>query len=162
VDCASLTLQVAPVSYYCLECTVVQCKDALSIYWNRHGHECSRIWKCSPNFTLIQWIKIVSRLTTVVYYLSILNNTNDSSGSSGCFCVYNLPFEIEALKWSSQIKNVIWCVKGTKYDNRCYLTWDKVQYFFLSNNRRKVLPAVSAKHNPHDLIFKSCKSFGWL
>jgi hypothetical protein len=25
---------------YFLECTVVQCKDALSIYWNRHGHEC--------------------------------------------------------------------------------------------------------------------------
>jgi hypothetical protein len=28
---------------YFLECTVVQCKDALSIYWNRHGHECSRV-----------------------------------------------------------------------------------------------------------------------
>ena len=35
---------------YFLECTVVQCKDALSIYWNRHGHECSRIWKLSANF----------------------------------------------------------------------------------------------------------------
>jgi hypothetical protein len=44
-----------------LECTVVQCKDALSIYWNRHGHECSWIWKLSANFTLIQCIKIVSR-----------------------------------------------------------------------------------------------------
>jgi hypothetical protein len=44
---------------YFLECTVVQCKDALSIYWNRHGHECSRIWKLSANFTLIQCIKIV-------------------------------------------------------------------------------------------------------
>ena len=37
-------------SVYFLECTVVQCKDALSIYWNRHGHECSRIWKLSANF----------------------------------------------------------------------------------------------------------------
>ena len=46
---------------YFLECTVVQCKDALSIYWNRHGHECSRIKKLSANFTLIQCIKIVSR-----------------------------------------------------------------------------------------------------
>ena len=46
---------------YFLECTVVQCKDALSIYWNRHGHECSRIWKLSANFTLIQYFKIVSR-----------------------------------------------------------------------------------------------------
>jgi hypothetical protein len=24
------------------------------IIWNRHGHECSRIWKLSGNFTLIQ------------------------------------------------------------------------------------------------------------
>jgi hypothetical protein len=46
---------------YFLECTVVQCKDALSIYWNRHGHECSRICKLSANFTLIQCIKMVSR-----------------------------------------------------------------------------------------------------
>ena len=46
---------------YFLECTAVQCKDALSIYWNRHGHESSRIWKSSANFTLIQCIKIVSR-----------------------------------------------------------------------------------------------------
>ena len=45
---------------YFLECTVVQCKDALSIYWNRHGHECSPIWKVSANFTLIHCIKIVS------------------------------------------------------------------------------------------------------
>ena len=45
---------------YFLECTVVQCKDALSIYWHRNGHECSRIWKLSANFTLIQCIKIVS------------------------------------------------------------------------------------------------------
>jgi hypothetical protein len=47
---------------YFLECTVVQCKackDALSVYWNRHGHECSRFWKLSANFTLIQCIKIV-------------------------------------------------------------------------------------------------------
>ena len=34
------------------------------------------------------------------------------------FCVYNLPFEIEALKWSSQIKHVIWCIKGTKITER--------------------------------------------
>ena len=46
---------------YFLECTVVQCKDVLSIYWYRHGHECSRIWKLSANFTLIQCIKIVAR-----------------------------------------------------------------------------------------------------
>ena len=46
---------------YFFECTVVQCKDALYIYWNRHGHECSRIWKLSANFTLIQCIKIVSK-----------------------------------------------------------------------------------------------------
>ena len=31
------------------------------IIWNRHGHECSRIWKLSTNFTFIQCIKIVSR-----------------------------------------------------------------------------------------------------
>jgi hypothetical protein len=28
-----------------------------SLIWNRHGHECSRIWKLSGNFTLIQCIK---------------------------------------------------------------------------------------------------------
>jgi hypothetical protein len=27
------------------------------VIWNRHGHECSRIWKWSGNFTLIQCIK---------------------------------------------------------------------------------------------------------
>ena len=27
------------------------------IIWNRHGHECSCIWKLSGNFTLIQCIK---------------------------------------------------------------------------------------------------------
>ena len=27
------------------------------LIWNRHGHECSRIWKLSGNFTLIQCIK---------------------------------------------------------------------------------------------------------
>ena len=31
------------------------------IIWNRHGHECSRIWKLSGNFTFIQCIKKVSR-----------------------------------------------------------------------------------------------------
>ena len=29
----------------------------IKIIWNRHGHECSRIWKLSGNFTLIQCIK---------------------------------------------------------------------------------------------------------
>ena len=38
------------------------------------------------------------------------------------------------------------------YDNRCYLTWDEVQYIFLNNNMRQVLPVVPAKHNPHYLI----------
>jgi hypothetical protein len=28
--------------------------------WNRHGHECSRIWKWSANFTVIHCIKIMS------------------------------------------------------------------------------------------------------
>ena len=27
------------------------------LIWNRHGHECLRIWKLSGNFTLIQCIK---------------------------------------------------------------------------------------------------------
>jgi hypothetical protein len=31
--------------------------DARIIIWNRHGHECSSIWKLSGNFTLIQCIK---------------------------------------------------------------------------------------------------------
>jgi hypothetical protein len=46
---------------YFLECNAVQCQDALSIYWNGHGHEWSRVWKLSANFTLIQFIKIVSK-----------------------------------------------------------------------------------------------------
>ena len=32
-------------------------KFDLKIIWNRHGHEYSRIWKLSGNFTLIQSIK---------------------------------------------------------------------------------------------------------
>ena len=31
------------------------------IIWNRYGHECSRIWKLSANFTLIQCMKIGAR-----------------------------------------------------------------------------------------------------
>jgi hypothetical protein len=57
-----IEIEILLTFVYFLECTVVQCKDALSIYWNRHGHECSRIWKLSANFTLIQCIKIVSSL----------------------------------------------------------------------------------------------------
>ena len=56
-----IEIEILLTFVYFLECTVVQCKDALSIYWNRHGHECSRIWKLSANFTLTQCIKIVSR-----------------------------------------------------------------------------------------------------
>jgi hypothetical protein len=56
-----IEIEIVLTFVYCLECTVVQCKDALSIYWNRQGHECSRTWKLSANFTLIQCIKIVSR-----------------------------------------------------------------------------------------------------
>ena len=32
----------------------------LVVIWKRRGHECSRIWKLSADFTLIQCIKIVS------------------------------------------------------------------------------------------------------
>ena len=56
-----IEIEILLTFVYFLECTVVQCKNALSIYWNRHGHECSRIWKLSANFTLIHCIKIVSR-----------------------------------------------------------------------------------------------------
>jgi hypothetical protein len=56
-----IEMEILITFVYFLECTVVQCKDALSIYWDRHDHECSRIWKLSANFTLIQCIKIVSR-----------------------------------------------------------------------------------------------------
>ena len=55
-----IEIEILLTFVYFLECTVVQCKDALSIYWNRHGHDCSRIWKLSANFTLIQCIKIVT------------------------------------------------------------------------------------------------------
>jgi hypothetical protein len=56
-----IEIEILLTFVYFLECTVVQCKDALSIYWNRRGHEWSRIWKLPANFTLIQCIKIVSR-----------------------------------------------------------------------------------------------------
>jgi hypothetical protein len=63
-----IEIEILLTFVYFLECTVVQSKDALSIYWNRHGHECSRIWKLSANFTLIQCIKIVSQVAPVSYY----------------------------------------------------------------------------------------------
>jgi hypothetical protein len=56
-----IEIEILLTFVYFLECTVVQCKDALSIYWKKHGYECSRIWKLSAIFTLIQCIKIVSR-----------------------------------------------------------------------------------------------------
>ena len=37
------------------------------LIWNRHGHECSGIWKLSANFMLIQCIKIVSRFVVPRY-----------------------------------------------------------------------------------------------
>jgi hypothetical protein len=49
-----IEIEILLTFVYFLECTVVQCKDALSIYWNRHDHDCSRIWKLSANFTFIQ------------------------------------------------------------------------------------------------------------
>ena len=36
-------IEILLTTVYILECTVVQCKDAFSIYWNRHGHEQGRI-----------------------------------------------------------------------------------------------------------------------
>ena len=33
------------------------CNFTVSLIWNRHGHECSRIWKLTGKFTLIQCIK---------------------------------------------------------------------------------------------------------
>jgi hypothetical protein len=55
-----IEIEILLTFVYFLECTVVQCKDDLSIYWSKRGHECSRIWKLFANFTLIQCIKIVS------------------------------------------------------------------------------------------------------
>ena len=49
-------IEIVLTFVYFLECTVVQCKDALSIYWNRHDHECSRIWKLSTGTCFIQKI----------------------------------------------------------------------------------------------------------
>ena len=46
-----IEIQISLTFVYFLECTIVQCKDALSIYWNRHDYECSRIWKLSADFT---------------------------------------------------------------------------------------------------------------
>ena len=34
-----IEIEILLTFVYFLECTVVQCKDALSIYWSRHGHE---------------------------------------------------------------------------------------------------------------------------
>jgi hypothetical protein len=38
------------------------------LIWNRHGHECSRIWKLSGNFTLIQCIKSVEIFWAEIYW----------------------------------------------------------------------------------------------
>ena len=40
-----------------VEVHIANCLWSSHIIWNRHGHECSRIWKLSGNFTLIQCIK---------------------------------------------------------------------------------------------------------
>jgi hypothetical protein len=113
---------------YFLECTVVQCKDALSIYWNRHGHECSRIWKLSANFTLIQCIKIVSRFNTY-------RNTDEvwwrygicRSCDEWLLLVINVksrPQYISALKKSRprfilawKISTLFWCIKIISLSN---------------------------------------------
>jgi hypothetical protein len=62
-----ISIEILLTFVYFLECTAVECKDALSIHWNRHGHECSRIWKLSANFTLIQCIKISTAVHSKKY-----------------------------------------------------------------------------------------------
>ena len=39
------------------------------IIWNRHGHECSRIWTLSGNFTLIQCIKKCQDFLGTAFFL---------------------------------------------------------------------------------------------
>ena len=74
-----IEIEILLTLVYFLECTVVQCKDALSIYWNRHGHQCSRIWKLSANFTLIQCIKSVEIFWADIYRGRLLTLITGSS-----------------------------------------------------------------------------------
>jgi hypothetical protein len=48
--------------------TLVEKKPFVIIIWNRHGHECSRIWKLSGNFTLIQCIKKCRDILGTTYF----------------------------------------------------------------------------------------------
>ena len=76
-----IEIEILLTFVYFLECTVVQCKDALSSYWNIRGHEseCSRIWKLSANFTLIQCIKSVKILWAEIYRGRLLTLITGSS-----------------------------------------------------------------------------------
>ena len=64
----------------------------------------------------------------------------------------NIVIKIKILKWVyAIILNMIMGVTklGTKSNKKK-----------LSNDMKQVLHVVPAKHNPHYLIFKSCKSLG--
>jgi hypothetical protein len=80
---------------------VVKWKSCFILIWNRHGHECSRIWKLSGNFTLIQCIKSVEILWAEIYWGRLFLGPNLVSFNRAVVPLLELSFLTKSQKLTS-------------------------------------------------------------
>jgi hypothetical protein len=80
-----------------------------AIIWNQHGHECSRIWKWSGNFTLIQCIKkcrdFLGRDILGTTFFTAESSLIQSSCRS--FIRVIVPYEISKVNFRVETKNLV-------------------------------------------------------
>ena len=84
------------------------------IIWNRHGHECSRIWKLSGNFTLIPVHQKVSRYFGPRYIGDDFFFRAESSliqSSCRSFIGVIVPYEISKVNFCVETKFLSVCQK---------------------------------------------------
>ena len=79
------------------------------LIWNRHGHECSRIWKLSGNFTLIQFIKSVEIFWAEIYWGRLIFRAESSLIQSSCrsFIGVIVPYEISKVNFRVETKILV-------------------------------------------------------
>jgi hypothetical protein len=96
---------------------IVQCLNFKSIkllllslsIWNRHGHECSRIWKLSGNFTLIQCIKKCRDFWAEIYWGRLFFRAESNLIQSSCryFIRVIVPYEISKVNFRVETKILV-------------------------------------------------------
>jgi hypothetical protein len=74
------------------------------LIWNRHGHECSRIWKLSGNFTLIQCIKKCRDILGTPFFRAEFSLIQSSCRS---FIRVIVPYEISKVNFCIETKILV-------------------------------------------------------